>query len=353
MTKQFKDTIEVRKGEELATESLTDFLQKNVVDFENNELEVEQFGAGHSNLTYLLRIGDWEGVLRRPPHGPVAANAHDMKREYTFLEYIHEYYPVAPKPFIFSNDESIIGSPFFIMERKKGIVLDTELPSSIDYHSGIGEQLSSLMVDKLVQLHNIDYEKTRLVEISRPDGFMERQVNGWINRYERAKTNEIEGIDPLVNYLKSYIPKNSEATIIHYDYKLNNAMFTDNFDEMVGLFDWEMSTVGDPLADVAVALSYWIQADDNDLLKYGLGHPPVTVMDGFYTRDQFIEKYRKRSGRDVSNIDYYMTFAYFKLAVIGQQIYYRYKQGQTADPRFAKLNVLVQNMLQQALKTIK
>lgn len=353
MTKNFKDTIDVRKGEELPVEALTDFLQKHVIDFENDQLEIEQFGAGHSNLTYLLRVGNWEGVLRRPPHGPVAANAHDMKREYTFLEYIHEFYPVAPKPYIFSNDVTIIGSPFFIMERRKGIVLDTEFPKTVTYEPGIGKKLSSLMVDKLVQLHDIDFKKTRLVEISKPEGFMERQVHGWINRYERAKTEEIEGIEKLVNYLKSYIPKNSEAAIIHYDYKINNAMFTEDFNEMVGLFDWEMSTIGDPLADVAVALSYWIQADDNDLLKYGLGHPPVTVMDGFYTRDQFVQEYGKRSGRNVSNIDYYMTFAYFKLAVIGQQIYYRYKQGQTADPRFAKLNVLVKNMLQQALQTIK
>src|SRR5699024_5938110 len=294
-----------------------------------------------------------EGVLRRPPHGPVAANAHNMEREYQFLEYIHEFYPVAPKPFIFSNDESIVGSPFFIMERRNGIVLDTEFPESIPYRPEIGEKISSKMVDKLVQLHGIDYEETKLSDISKPDGFMKRQIHGWISRYERAKTDEIEGLEKLVKYLETNIPENSDATVIHYDYKLNNAMFSADFDEMTGLFDWEMSTVGDPLADVAVALSYWIQEDDDDLLKYGLGKPPVTVMDGFYTREKFIEEYGKRSGRDVSNIDYYMTFAFFKLAVIGQQIYYRYKQGQTTDSRFAKLNVLVQNMLQHALQTIK
>lgn len=353
MTNEFKDTIEVRKGEELAVQPLKDFLQEHVVDLTGKELEIEQFGAGHSNLTYLLRVGDWEGVLRRPPHGPVAANAHDMEREYTFLKYIDEFYSAAPKPYVFSDDESIVGSPFFIMERKKGIVLDTKFPDSIKYEPEIGKRLSNLMVDQLVQLHDIDYKKTKLSEISKPDGFMERQVHGWINRYERAKTDEVDGVDKLVTYLQSNIPQNSEATIIHYDYKLNNAMFNDDLDDMIGLFDWEMSTVGDPLADVAVALSYWIQGDDNDLLKYGLGEPPVTVMDGFYTRDEFVQAYAEKSGRDVSNIDYYITFAYFKLAVIGQQIYYRYKQGQTSDPRFAKLNVLVENMLQQALQTIK
>lgn len=352
MTEVYKDTIDVRKGEELSKERLTKFLQENVLDFEDEELVIEQFGAGHSNLTYLLSVGDWEGVLRRPPHGPVAKNAHDMKREYTFLDYIHEFYPTAPKPYIFSDDESIVGSHFFIMERRKGIVLDTEFPSATPYTAELGAQISSLMVDKLVELHEIDYEKTRLSEISKPKGFMERQVHGWINRYERAKTDEIDGLIDLVSYLKANIPSQSDATIIHYDYKLNNAMFNENFTEMTGLFDWEMSTVGDPLADLAVALSYWIQEDDNDILKYGLGKPPVTVLDGFYTRDEFVKEYGEKSGRDVSQMDYYMTFAYFKLAVIGQQIYYRYKQGQTADERFAKLNILVKNMLEQAIRTI-
>src|SRR5699024_5127322 len=186
MMQSFKDTIEVRKGEELSVQPLTQFLQKHVVDFDNHELIIEQFGAGHSNLTYLLRVGEWEGVLRRPPHGPVAANAHNMEREYQFLEYIHEFYPVAPKPFIFSNDESIVGSPFFIMERRNGIVLDTEFPESIPYRPEIGEKISSKMVDKLVQLHGIDYEETKLSDISKPDGFMKRQIHGWISRYERA-----------------------------------------------------------------------------------------------------------------------------------------------------------------------
>jgi len=353
MTENYKDTIEVRKGEELPIDKLTNFLQEKVLDLNKENLEIEQFGAGHSNLTYLLRVGDWEAVLRRPPHGPVAKGAHNMEREYNFLKYIHSFFPVAPKPIIFSEDESIVGSPFFIMERKKGIVLDTEFPSFIDYSPEIGERLSSIMVDQLVNLHSIDYTKTKLTEMTRPEGFMERQVKGWIDRYERAKTDEIEDVDELVTYLETNIPTSGEATIIHYDYKLNNAMFTEDLKEMNGLFDWEMSTVGDPLADLAVALSYWIQDDDDDLLKYGLGKPPVTIMDGFFTREEFVNAYAKRSGRDISNFNYYMTFAYFKLAVIGQQIYYRYKKGQTKDPRFAKLNVLVKNMLQLAIQTIK
>lgn len=352
MTENYKDTIEVRKGEELPIDKLTNFLQEKVLDLDKENLEIEQFGAGHSNLTYLLRVGDWEAVLRRPPHGPVAKGAHNMEREYNFLNYIHSFFPVAPKPIIFSENESIVGSPFFIMERKKGIVLDTEFPSFIDYSREIGERLSSIMVDQLVNLHSIDYTKTKLTEMTKPEGFMERQVKGWIDRYERAKTDEIKGVDELVTYLETNIPTSSEATIIHYDYKLNNALFSEDFSQMTGLFDWEMTTVGDPLADVGAAMSYWIQADDPMMLKTGLGNPPVTIKDGFYTRDQFMEEYAKRSRRDLENIDFYLTFAYFKLAVICQQIYYRYKQGQTQDQRFAHFNEFVKNLVYYAWQTV-
>lgn len=352
MVQAYKDTIQVRQGEELAVDKLQSFIQKELPQAPTGELVVEQFGAGHSNLTYLLKIGDWEAVLRRPPHGPVAPKAHDMEREYSFLAKLHPVYEVAPKPYIFSDDESVVGRPFFIMERRKGIVLDTEIPENIEYHPELGRKISEIMVNQLVALHNVDSQKTGLIKLTKPEGFMERQVRGWIKRYERAQTDEVKNVEKLMNYLEEHIPKTSEATVIHYDYKLNNAMFTEDFSKMTGLFDWEMSTIGDPLADIAVAMSYWIQDDDDDLLKHGLGKPPVTVMRGFFTRDEFIEAYAKKSGRDVSQIDYYLTFAYFKLAVIGQQIYYRYKQGQTNDPRFKHLNVLVNNMIQQAVRTI-
>lgn len=352
MTERFQDTIEVRKGEELDRGVLQAFIKENVPEAPNGELEIEQFGAGHSNLTYLLRIDDWEAVLRRPPHGPVAPKAHDMNREYKILKNVHPVYEAAPKPYIFSDDESIVGSPFFIMERRKGIVLDTSFPEHVPYTEELGRQISELMVDQLVALHDVNYKETKLVELAKPEGFLERQVYGWIKRYDNAKTEEIEGVERLTTYLKEAIPISSEPTLIHYDYKLNNAMFTEDFKEMTGLFDWEMTTIGDPLADVGAAMSYWIQQDDPDMLKHGLGAPPVTVMDGFFTRKEFMEDYAKKSGRDLSNIDYYLTFAYFKLAVICQQIYYRYKKGQTKDPRFAHFNQFVKNLIEHAFKQI-
>lgn len=353
MKSSFSDTINVREGEELHKEILLKFVRENIADVPDGPLEIEQFGAGLSNLTYLLRVGSWEAVLRRPPLGPVAPKAHDMQREYTILSDLHPLYPTAPKPYTFSTDEQIVGSPFFIMERRKGIVIDSKFPEHIQYDRMLGRKISELMVDQLVELHQVDYNQTELVNISKPEGFMERQVLGWIKRYERARTEEVPGVDQLTKWLKDNIPVSPKPTIIHYDYKLNNAMFSDDFSEMTGLFDWEMTTVGDPLADVGAALGYWMEADDPEQLKKGHGKPSVTIKEGFFTRREFLEDYAKKSGRDVSNVHFYLTFAYFKLAVICQQIYYRYHKGQTNDSRFAHLNQSVANLIQHALFSAK
>ncbi len=349
----YRDTIVVRKGEELNEKVLSRFIRENLPMIPNGELEIEQFGAGHSNLTYLLRISEWEAVLRRPPHGPVAPKAHDMQREYQILASLHAYYPTAPKPYLFSDDHTIVGSPFFIMERRTGIVVDTDFPEWVIYTPQLGKKLSEIMVDKLVELHRIDYNKTVLKDMSKPEGFMERQVTGWTKRYELSKTDEVVGVDELTKWLINNIPTSPEPTIIHYDYKLNNAMFSPDFNEMVGLFDWEMTTVGDPFADLGAALSYWMEERDPDVLKQSFGGKSITTREGFYSREQFIEAYAKKSGRDLTNIHFYLTFAYFKLAVICQQIYYRYKKGQTNDERFAKFDLQVKSLIHHALNYSK
>lgn len=344
-----KDTIPVRKGEELNLVALEKFLHETFDALPVSPLEILQFSAGHSNLTYQLKMGDWEAVLRRPPLGPVAPKAHDMEREFKILSELSPIFSVAPKPFLFSNNQEIVGSPFFLMERKNGVVIDSSFPDGVKVTKELCQHLSEVMVDQLVKLHGINYKQTSLSLISKPEGFMERQVHGWIGRYERAKTDDIPVVDFLKKWLVDHIPKEHEATVIHYDYKFNNAMFNEQLTEMVGLFDWEMTTVGDPLADLGVAMSYWNQSDDSDLLIKGLGREPVTaVYDGFFTREQFIELYAKKSGRDISNFNFYLTFAYFKLAVIGQQIYYRFKKGQTHDIRFANFNHFVKNLILHA-----
>jgi aminoglycoside phosphotransferase (APT) family kinase protein len=339
------ETIPIREGEELEEQKIIPFIKKHLKDIPDDApIQIKQFRAGRSNLTYLIQIGKWEAVLRRPPIGPVAPKAHDMVREYTILKEIHQYFPQAPTPYLLA-DESVIGRPFFLMERKKGIVLDEQMPENITPTKQLGRQLSQKMVDTLVQLHSIDYKNTKLVTMTKPEGFLERQVYGWIKRYELAKTEDIPQVERVKKWLTSNIPKPTEPTIIHYDFKLNNIMFDYKLNEIVGVFDWEMTTVGDPLADLGVAVSYIIEKNDSSLLKWPDEKGAITTMPGFMTRREFIESYAKKSGRDVEHMNFYLTFAFFKLAGIVQQIFYRYKKGQTKDERFRNMNQYVKNLL--------
>jgi aminoglycoside phosphotransferase (APT) family kinase protein len=343
------DTIPVRRGEELPVQELENFMRRKVDNLPGERLEVQQFPSGHSNLTYALKMGNWEAVLRRPPLGPIAPKAHDMERESRLLSELHELFPLAPKPYIFHDGSEVVGSPFFIMERRHGIVLDTVFPEGVQPTKELCRSVSEAVVDTLVKLHAVDYRGTGLEKMGYPDGFMERQVHGWIRRYERAKTDDIREVEALAKWLAANIPVSQEPSMIHYDFKCNNMMFAKgDITKIVGVFDWEMSTIGDPLADVGAAMSYWVQRDDPEFLQYGLGKPPVTVQDGFMTRDEFIEAYAKKSGRDMSHIHFYVTFAYFKLAVIVQQIFYRYKNGQTQDSRFANMDQFVYGLIQHA-----
>ncbi|MEQ6375656.1 phosphotransferase family protein [Bacillaceae bacterium S4-13-56] len=344
-----KDTIPVRRGEELDLQLLEKYLREKLPDLPQGQLQVEQFPSGHSNLTYSLSIGPWEAVLRKRPLGPVASKAHDMNREYKILKAIHPYFQIAPMPYLYESDSSITGSEFFVMERRHGVVFDTEYPKEIEETEENGRKISDAMVKNLVKLHSIDYTKTELVDMAKPEGFLERQVHGWIKRYENAKTDDVQRVDQLTQWLKTNIPESPSPTIIHYDFKPNNAMFDPNdLTKMVGLFDWEMTTVGDPLADLGVTLSYWVQGDDPELLKYGFGKPPITTKAGFYSREEFAKKYADMTGADLTNLPFYVTFAYFKLAVIAQQIYFRYKKGQTEDPRFARFNQAVAALVEIA-----
>ncbi|PLT28222.1 phosphotransferase family protein [Peribacillus deserti] len=340
-----RQTIPVREGEELTVSSLEQYLREQFINIPAGSLEILQFSAGHSNLTYELKIGEWEAVLRRPPLGPVAPKAHDMDREYQILSEVQPLFPAAPKPLHFCENREIIGSPFLIMERKHGLVIDSSFPEGTRVTPELCRRISLEMVNKLAELHSISYKGTHLEKISRPDGFMERQVHGWIGRYERAKTSDIKEAETLMKWLAANVPPVHESALIHYDFKLNNAMFDPNLEKMTGLFDWEMSTIGDPLADLGAAMSYWTEKDDPALLKSGLGKPPVTILDGFMSRKEFMEAYARKSGRDIRNMNFYLTFAYFKLAVIAQQIFYRYRKGQTKDQRFAHFDRFVESLI--------
>ncbi len=341
------ETIDVREGEAFDLEAVELYLRTEVEDVPEGELKVSQFPSGASNLTYLLKVGDWEGVLRRPPLGPVPPKAHDMGRESGILARLNAVYPLAPRPYFFCEDESVIGAPFYVMERRTGVVLDDTFPDGTEPDEVLCRGISGTLVDTLVALHAVDIREAGLGDLGKPDGFLRRQTEGWISRYEKAKTDEIREVGPLTDWLARGIPESPPPAIIHNDYKLNNLVLDpEDLTDVRAVLDWEMATVGDPLFDLAVSLSYWIEADDPDELAAVM--PTVTVTPGFMTRKELIDRYAEKSGRDLSEMHWYVVFGYFKLAGILQQIYARYKNGQTTDERFAAFGDRVRTLIVHA-----
>jgi aminoglycoside phosphotransferase (APT) family kinase protein len=337
----------VREGEDFDLDAVGRHMRENIEGLPDGDLEVWQFPSGASNLTYLVKIGDWEGVLRRPPLGPLPPKAHDMGRESKLLKKLHEAFPLAPKPYFFCEDESIVGAPFYVMERREGVVVDASFPEGVEPTDELRRDISRMVVDTFVELHAVDWQKAGLGELGRPEGFLERQVKGWIGRYDKAKTEVIEEVEPLTEWIARDIPESPPATIVHNDYKLNNLLLNpEDLTEVRAVLDWEMTTIGDPLFDLAVSLSYWVEAGDSQELKEVL--PTVASTPGFMTRREFIDRYAEQSGRDLSNVHWYVVFGYFKLAVILQQIYARWHSGQTKDERFADFDERVRNVILHA-----
>ena len=341
------ETIPVRADESFSVERVARFLvAAGIREFDPSRLEVEQFPAGHSNLTYLLRAGDWEAVLRRPPLGPVAPRAHDMTRECHILERLYPVFPLAPRPFVLCEDVDVIGAPFYVMERRHGLVLDQEFPPGWRPDTELHRAIAESLVRVLVELHAVDWRAAGLDTIGRPDGYMQRQLGGWLDRYQRARTADIADVDSLSGWLVRGVPESPPATVIHNDFKLNNVLL-DPADprRIMAVLDWEMATVGDPLSDLASLLVYWTEPGESEMMG---GLKAVTAEPGFPTRPEITQMYATWSGRDVSQLDWYLAFAYFKVGVICQQIYYRWFKGQTHDERFSGHGVVAANLIHQA-----
>jgi aminoglycoside phosphotransferase (APT) family kinase protein len=358
-----KDSTAVRAGEELDRAALDRYLRKHLnAQAAEAEVKIEQFPGGHSNLTYLIRYGDQEFVLRRPPVGPVAPTAHDMPREYRLLAAIHPHFPLAPQPILLCEDASIIGVPFYLMERRRGFIVRFKVPTQIGENLELRRRLSESVVDTLVALHAVDIQSTGIVEIGKPAGFVQRQVRGWADRWQRSKTGELAEMDRIIQWLVDRIPVETanEATIVHNDVKLDNLMLAeDDPSRVVAVLDWEMCTVGDPLVDVGLLLTYWtLQGGGPGEGKRGEGPAAdlnnslraVTNGPGWLTRAEMIERYETKTGRDLSRIAFYETFARFKVAVVIQQIYFRYVQGQTQDERFRNFDRLVRELAHEAIE---
>jgi aminoglycoside phosphotransferase (APT) family kinase protein len=348
------DTQPVRPSEQLDWTALENYARPRLSGLLARELDpspmtVEQFPGGHSNLTYLLRFGVDEFALRRPPFGPVPPKAHDVIRECRILQKLNPVFLLAPKPYLLCEDLTIIDAPFYIMERRQGLVVRYEEPPQILDQPGQRHRVSVAMVDVLADLHMIDINQHGLVSLGKPDGFVERQVRGWIQRWHGSKTTEQNEMDQLSEWLLNRLPSESSGpAILHGDYKLDNVMLdADDPGRVVAVFDWEMSAVGDPLVDFGIFLAYWVHT--NSVVGPG-SLKSVTGRPGWLTRDQILERYSQRTGKDVTNIKFYEVFAVFKLAVVLQQIFYRYYRGQTDDARFASLDKGVESLAHTAVR---
>lgn len=329
-----QDVIPVRTGEQFDLASLAAYLGEG-------PLTLDQFAGGHSNLTYLVRTAEREYVLRRAPLGPVPPRAHDMAREFKMLAALHPVFPKAPRVFRLCDDPGVIGATFYLMERRRGAVYRD--PSEIV--GGDGAAISAAIIDTLIELHAVDVVATGLIALGKPEGFLARQVRGWSERWHRAQTEESAEADAVIAWLGERIPPQLAPTLVHNDFKLDNVMFRRLGEpEIEAVLDWEMSTVGDPLADVGLSLCYW---------QSGGAHGESEERPaGWFTREQFIDRYASRTGRDLTNLGWHEVLGVFKLAVILQQIYFRYVRGQTQDERFAVFGERVRLLIEQAAMRI-
>jgi aminoglycoside phosphotransferase (APT) family kinase protein len=341
----------VRSGEELDVPKLEAFLTARFPDLAG-PLAVEQFPKGYSNLTYSVRFGDREMVLRRPPFGAKIKTAHDMGREYRILSHISPRYPKVPRPLVYCADESVLGAPFYLMERVSGIILRATPPPGLELSPPVMRGLAENFIENLVELHALDYAAAGLADLGKPDGYVTRQIEGWTKRYQNARTDDIPEMERLARWLADHLPTEFGACLIHNDYKYDNLVLTpislssprgegqgegspENSLYIKAVLDWEMATIGDPLMDLGCTLGYWVDPDDpDDWQQQSFG---VTTLPGNLNREQLLHRYSQLSARNASQPVFYYAYGLFKIAVIVQQIYARFKQGLTKDERFARL----------------
>jgi aminoglycoside phosphotransferase (APT) family kinase protein len=341
------DTIDVRSGEALHTERLEPYLRERLPG-SLGDFEVRQFGGGHANLTYLLRFGDREFVLRRPPYGPLPKGGHDMKREYRVLSKLYASYPLAPRAFVLCTDADIVGADFVVMERRNGIVIRRALPPFFDDNEPARRALSENFVDIIADLHGVDYEAAGLADLGKPTGYLERQLTGWTERWDAADTADRADASSLIARLKKDVPVSGAPGIVHNDFKLDNAIVSaTDPTTFVAVLDWDMCTIGDPLTDLGNVLGLWLEPGDPT--GFGSSTMPTDVP-GFLRRSELVARYARRTGRDCSRAPWYHAFSVFRYAVIAQQIYARFVRGATSDERFANFAPYVTGLVEHGLE---
>jgi aminoglycoside phosphotransferase (APT) family kinase protein len=328
------------------------YLRSQIADLPDGPVELKQFQGGASNLTYQLTVGGREMILRRPPAGTKARTAHDMGREFRIMQKLHPVFP-CPRPLAYCEDEALIGSTFYVMEKLTGVILRRDPPKGLTYSPDEARQLCLNLLDTQIRLHALDYHAVGLADLGKPQGYVERQVNGWCERFEKAWTDDVPKCESLMGWLKTHRPADSPRPgIIHNDYRFDNVVLDPRDNQtIVGVLDWEMATLGDPLMDLGASLAYWVQAGDAPQMQ-ALRMQPSTLP-GMLTREEIIRHYSQKTGVEIRNPDWYYVFGLFRLAVIAQQIYYRFKLGQTKNPRFQAFGVFVSVLSQVADRVIQ
>jgi aminoglycoside phosphotransferase (APT) family kinase protein len=345
------DTKPIRPGEELNQTNLTEFL-RDKLNVKTDEIEILQFPGGSSNLTYCVRIGPQEYVLRRPPFGNQVKSAHDMSREFNVLSKLSKVYQPAPKPLIYCNDVNVTGAEFYLMERRHGLIIRGKSPEVLENSQSLRKRVVASFIENLVELHSLDYVQIGLGDLGKPEGYVARQVTGWSKRYFNAKTDEHTELEIAIEWLNSNIPESHGASLIHNDYKFDNVMLNpENLTGIVAVLDWEMTTVGEPLMDLGSSLAYWM-SKENGAQMLSMPFNPRVLMENI-SRHELVEMYRQKSGKEVSDIVFYYVFGTFKLAVIAQQIYFRYAKGFTKDRRFATFDHFVNSLGKIAAQSIE
>lgn len=345
----------VRKGEELNEKPVKAFLLKEgLINSDKSDWEVRQFTHGYSNLTYLLQIEDKEYVLRRPPFGAIK-RGHDMGREFKVQSGLYKAFSKVPKMHTFSDDEGIIGCPFYVMEKVNGIILNAQEAKKRNIPATAFKTIANSWLNTFVELHQVNYKTIGLEDLGKPEGYVERQVFNWGKQYLKAAIDEVPAADKVMKWMEEHQPKKYQYSLVHNDFKYDNVVFKDeSWNEVSAVLDWEMATLGDPLMDLGTSLGYWTMANDHPMVRQGI--PSPTSMEGNPSRSDIVEHYIQKSGREVGHLVFYYAFGLFKIAVIAQQIYYRYSKGLTTDPRFAHLNKaaeLLCNLAWQAIQKKK
>lgn len=352
MTINIADTAgKVREGEALAIEPLLQWLHQHISDL-HGDMRVTQYTGGASNWTYCLSFDNKELILRRPPAGTKAKGAHDMGREYRLQHALKSVFDKVPNMLGYTDDESIIGAEFYIMEKLNGIIPRKYFPRGVDLSKEQASQLCKNALDELISLHNVDYQSANLHHIGKGAGYAERQISGWIMRYSKAKTWNVPSAKRIMAWLEQNLPRKETICITHNDYRFDNLVLDVNDPtKILGILDWELATLGDPLMDLGNSLAYWVQADD-DIFARSTQRQPTNIP-GMMSRQEVINYYCQKQSLEPDALTFYEVYGLFRLAGIVQQIYYRYHHKQTRNKAYKNLWFFVHYLIYRCHKIIK